>query len=138
MVLTSLVCLGHSICFRCREKAQSGGISRICCVVLCRYNLKRKIANLPPVTREWFEARKEKLVSTTGTAVTKIWLDPLTKKKFGSENTYKAYVNSKKYKDLVKQSGKPAPEPAVSLRRAEPPGAHNAANKKLLLSWSHL
>ncbi|KAK9914964.1 hypothetical protein WJX75_002998 [Coccomyxa subellipsoidea] len=88
-----------------------------------RYNLKRKIANLPPVTREWFEARKEKLASTTGTAVTKIWLDPLTKKKFGSENTYKAYVNSKKYKDLVKQSGKPAPEPAVSLRRAEPPVA---------------
>lgn len=84
--------------------------------------MKRKIANLPPVTREWFDARKEKLASTTGTAVTKTWLDPLTKKKFSSENTYKAYVNSKKYKELVKQSGKAAPEAIVKLRRAEAPG----------------
>ena len=90
--------------------------------MLCRYNLKRKIAQLPPVTREWFDARKEKLASTTGTAVTKTWLDPLTRKTFSSENTYKAYVNSKKYKDLVKQSGNPAPEALVKLRRAEAPG----------------
>ena len=53
----------------------------------------------------------------------KIWVDPLTKKKFGSENTYKAFVNSKKYKDLVKQSGQQAPEPIVSLRRLETIGA---------------
>ena len=26
-----------------------------------RYNLKRKVAGLPPVTREWFDARKEQL-----------------------------------------------------------------------------
>ena len=87
-----------------------------------RYNLKRKIANMPPVTREWFEARKETLAASTGATVAKIWTDPLTKKKFGSENTYKAFVNSKKYKDLVKQSGQPAPQPAVSLRRVVPAG----------------
>ncbi|CAL5221753.1 g4005 [Coccomyxa viridis] len=87
-----------------------------------RYNLKRKIANMPPVTREWFEARKETLAANTGAPVSKIWKDPLTQKKFSSENTYKAYVNSNKYKDLVKQSGKPAPEPAVTLRRAAPTG----------------
>ncbi|CAL8468832.1 g8373 [Coccomyxa elongata] len=96
-----------------------------------RYNLKRKIANLPPVTREWFDARKEKLASTTGTAVTKTWLDPLTKKKFSSENTYKAYVNSKKYKELVKQSGKPAPEAIVKLRRAEAPVVSTSAPQQL-------
>lgn len=90
-------------------------------ICLYRYNLKRKIANLPPVTREWFEARKEKIAATASTSVSKTWLDPLTKKKFSSENTYKAFVNSKKYIDLVKQSGKPAPEPIVSLRRTEAP-----------------
>ena len=77
---------------------------------------------MPPVTREWFEARKETLAANTGAPVSKIWKDPLTQKKFSSENTYKAYVNSNKYKDLVKQSGKPAPEPAVTLRRAAPTG----------------
>lgn len=77
---------------------------------------------MPPVTREWFEARKETLAANAGAPVAKIWTDPLTKKKFGSENTYKAFVNSKKYKDLVKQSGQPAPQPAVSLRRVVPAG----------------
>ena len=61
-----------------------------------RYNLKRKIANLPPVTREWFEARKEKLAATSGAAVSRVWMDPLTKKKFSSENTYNSYVGSNK------------------------------------------
>jgi len=29
-----------------------------------RYNLKRKIAELPPVTKEWFDSRKDQLTST--------------------------------------------------------------------------
>ena len=29
-----------------------------------RYNLKRKVSGLPPVTREWFEARKAQLVNS--------------------------------------------------------------------------
>ena len=28
---------------------------------LHRYNLKRKVSGLPPVTKEWFDARKEQL-----------------------------------------------------------------------------
>jgi len=28
-----------------------------------RYNLKRKVAGLPPVTKEWFETRKAQLTS---------------------------------------------------------------------------
>jgi pre-60S factor REI1 len=74
------------------------------------------------VTREWFEARREKLAATTGVPVAKVWSDPLTKKTFGSENTYKAYINSKKYKELVKESGQPAPQPIVRLRRMETAG----------------
>ena len=85
-----------------------------------RYNLKRKIADLPPVTREWFEARREKLAASSAAAVSRIWVDPLTKKQFSSENTYKSYIGSNKYKEAVKQSGQPAPEPVISIRRAEP------------------
>ena len=77
---------------------------------------------MPPVTREWFEARKETLAASSGAQVSKIWTDPLTRKKFSSENTYKAFVNSRKYKDLVKQSSQPAPQPEVTLRRALPAG----------------
>ncbi len=37
---------------------------------LHRYNLKRKVAGLPPVTKDWFDARKEQL--TLGTANTEL------------------------------------------------------------------
>lgn len=89
-----------------------------------RYNLKRKIAGLPPVTKEWFDARREQLeltasVAVTGPPETKQWMDPLTKKKFSTENTYLAYVRSKKYQDLVRKSGQPAPEVVIVVRREE-------------------
>ncbi len=38
----------------------------------CRYNLKRKIAGLPPVTREWYEARKAQLLASSATPVQKV------------------------------------------------------------------
>ena len=79
-----------------------------------RYNLKRKVAGLPPVSKEWFEARRAQLQNTTNQRpVSKTWVDPLTGKRFGSENTYQTFVNSKKYKNLVKKSGKPAPEATI-------------------------
>eukprot|EP00887_Chlorella_sp_A99_P007547 scaffold28.g7547.t1 len=87
------------------------------------YNLKRKIAGLPPVTREWYEARKAQLLASAAAPVQRIWFDPLTKKKFGSENTYLAYTRSKKYAELVKKSGQLAPAAVVTLRRVESGGA---------------
>jgi pre-60S factor REI1 len=33
---------------------------------LHRYNLKRKVAGLPPVTKDWFDARKEQLTLSRG------------------------------------------------------------------------
>ena len=88
-----------------------------------RYNLKRKIAGLPPVTKDWFDSRKE-LLSNSASSIQaqKIWTDPLTKKRFQSENTYTAFVNSKKYQDAVKKSGQPAPKPFVSIKRNDAPG----------------
>jgi pre-60S factor REI1 len=51
-----------------------------------------------------------------GASLTKVWIDPLSKKKFYSENTYLAYTRSKKYADLVKRkSGGVAPEAVVRV-----------------------
>ncbi|GLC35863.1 hypothetical protein PLESTM_000376600 [Pleodorina starrii] len=87
-----------------------------------RYNLKRKVAGLPPVTKEWFEARKAQLSSAaagaTAAPVQRTWIDPLTKKKFNTENTYLVFVRSKKYAELVRKSGQPAPEPVIVTRQA--------------------
>ena len=51
-----------------------------------------------------------------------VWFDPLTKKRFNTENTYQAHVNSKKYKDLLKKLGKETPAPVVSIKRPDGPG----------------
>ena len=87
-----------------------------------RYNLKRKVAGLPPVTRAWFDARKEQLTSAAGAGAKRVWVDPLTKKRFGSKNTYEAHVQSKRYQTLVKQSGSPAPEPQVYFSNQQATG----------------
>eukprot|EP00879_Flechtneria_rotunda_P024228 GHRR01025676.1.p2 GENE.GHRR01025676.1~~GHRR01025676.1.p2 ORF type:complete len:135 (+),score=37.64 GHRR01025676.1:1818-2222(+) len=84
-----------------------------------RYNLKRKVAGLPPVTKEWFEARKAQLTSATAAPHQKIWYDPLTKKKFHSQNTYQAHVSSKKYQDLVRQNGQHAPAPIIMVKQLD-------------------
>ena len=142
-----------------------------------RYNLKRKVASLPPVTREWFDARKQQLnlASSSGDAskarhpkrhacsavsrrslgaqlivcghsrpalaplgslgvllspassdwsvCRQVWYDPLTRKKFSSEAKYREATGSKKYRELVRRSGVPAPEPMVTLRRSAATGA---------------
>lgn len=84
-----------------------------------RYNLKRKVAGLPPVTKEWFEARKAQLASAAAAPTQRIWYDPLTRRKFMSEAKYKEHVNSKKYADLVKRSGQPVPAPVIMLKRLD-------------------
>lgn len=94
-----------------------------------RYNLKRKVAGLPPVTKEWFETRKAQLASASpAQAAQKVWLDPLTSKKFMSENTYLVYTRSKKYQDLVRKSGQEAPAPVIMIKKeAEEERQNNAA-----------
>ncbi|KAL6746598.1 hypothetical protein V8C86DRAFT_1839150 [Haematococcus lacustris] len=90
-----------------------------------RYNLKRKVAGLPPVTREWFEARKAQLASAQASTATatvppgcvRVWFDPLTRKTFRNEQTWQSHVRSNKYLELVRKSGEAAPEPVISIRR---------------------
>lgn len=84
-----------------------------------RYNLKRKVAGLPPVTKDWFDARKAQLSTAAAAPHTKVWYDPLTKKKFMTQQTYQAHVNSKKYQQLVRDSGEPAPAPIIMVRQLQ-------------------
>jgi pre-60S factor REI1 len=88
--------------------------------------LKRKVAELPPVTREWFEAHIQQLAAGSGPAATRVWMDPLTNKKFGSEQTYNVYVNSKRYKELVRKTGVAAPAAIVRLKTANNEGVTRA------------
>lgn len=97
-----------------------------------KYNLKRKVAGLPPVTKEWFDARKAQLASAAAAPTQRVWYDPLTGKKFMSEAKYREHVSSKKYAELVRRSGEAAPAPVVMLKRlgeaaAVAPGAAAAA-----------
>lgn len=149
---------------------------------LHRYNLKRKVAGLPPVTKDWFEARKEQLTLSSGggdvqkvrnlmfltvrcwnfctrlkfacmckhrrlrqasakpyvraaaMAHVQVYYDPLTRKKFMSRNAYLNTVNSKKYKDAVRKSGQPAPEPIVRTVTQGPPTSASGATCVTILS----
>jgi len=87
------------------------------------YNLRRKVAGLPPVTQAWYDARAAALaVGGAGAdAGPRSWLDPLTRKRFASEATYKTFVASNKYKDLVRASGGPAPAPVVTAHAPREP-----------------
>ena len=74
-----------------------------------RYNLKRRVAGLGPVTREWFDTHRDKLSlgrSRQGVDggvdgnqdCTTVYFDPLSKKQFNTEAKYNEFVNSNKYK----------------------------------------
>lgn len=94
-----------------------------------RYNLRRKVAGLPPVTVEWFEARKEQLRTAAPTAKgTQQWIDPLTRKKFASEATYRAFVSSNKYDKLLKEAGlTSAPEAVLVTKQPVAPATPRGA-----------
>jgi pre-60S factor REI1 len=90
---------------------------------LHKYNLKRKIAGLPPVTREWFQARKAQLASAQAQGAqsavpqgcVRIWACPLTKKVFKTEHTFQAHTRSRKFQDLLKKAGmEQPPAPIIS------------------------
>lgn len=72
---------------------------------LHRYNAKRKVADLPPVTAEVFNEkiseRRQQLAA--GTEVRKLVCKACTKT-FGSNNAYQDHLNSKKHKENVFKS----------------------------------
>lgn len=67
-----------------------------------RFNLKRKMINLPPVTIEQFNTKVAEVKKEEEKEGTKEVVEcKICKKKFASENTYKTHVNSSKHKDRV-------------------------------------
>jgi pre-60S factor REI1 len=85
-----------------------------------RYNLKRRVAGLGPVTKEWFELHRDKLLSAQSATKNDkdvVYFDPLSRKTFNSESKYDEFTNSNKYKKLVKANGGIRPDP---VRRAKP------------------
>eukprot|EP00892_Ulva_mutabilis_P004475 jgi/Ulvmu1/239/UM001_0243.1 len=85
---------------------------------LHRYNLKRKVAGLPPVTSEWFEARRSHLSSLQQEAADVVYICPLTNKKFQSEGTYENHTRTQKFKASLKKAALvSAPPPRVVPRR---------------------
>ena len=71
---------------------------------LHRYNMKRRVANLPPVKADVFNAkileRRAALAQEAQTAVTPDKCDACDKK-FASQNAYRAHLNAKKHKENV-------------------------------------
>ncbi|KAJ1019981.1 hypothetical protein NDA16_004262 [Ustilago loliicola] len=71
---------------------------------LHRYNMKRRVANLPPVKAEVFNAkileRRAALAQEAQTAVTPDKCEACDKK-FASQNAYRDHLNSKKHKENV-------------------------------------
>ena len=57
-----------------------------------------------------------------------VYYDPLTRRKFMSRNAYMNKVSSNKYKEAVRRSGQPAPEPIVRTMTQGPPASNTNSN----------
>ncbi|KAI8144856.1 C2H2 type zinc-finger-domain-containing protein [Fennellomyces sp. T-0311] len=84
-----------------------------------RYNLKRKVADLPPVTSDQFQRKAEAVKDSETTEEVKT--EPFKghcsacKKTFSSKNSYDSHVRSKKHKEAeAKAASRPAKQPAVN------------------------
>lgn len=75
---------------------------------------------LPPVTAEWFDARKEHLKSIQAQAqshLDKVFVCPITNKRFQSEATYENHTRTKKFCMALKKLGlTETPEPKVIVK----------------------
>lgn len=95
-----------------------------------RYNLKRKVAELPPVTAEEFQKRviQQKLTVALSAQETVFYCMPCGKH-FGSEKSHDNHLNSKKHKDNVAKYDATAELKKENLVRAG--GGGDAADVKI-------
>lgn len=97
-----------------------------------RYNLKRRVAGLGPVTKEWFDTHRDKLVLGRSAEASQannnvIYYDPLSKKSFSTQAKYLEFTNSNKYKKLAKANGGVRPDPVLRTKdRQQQPRASDA------------
>ncbi|KAJ3111285.1 hypothetical protein HDU96_005820 [Phlyctochytrium bullatum] len=90
-----------------------------------RYNLKRKVADLPPVSQETFAQRlKAQQAKATEAAVTPDRSCVACGKTYSSDNAYENHLISKKHKEAVKEyekkKGKPTKAPSSASRNTAP------------------
>jgi len=76
-----------------------------------RYNLKRKVASLPPVTEAVFSDKSSKLAKSTTTTTndaskTTILRCSLCNKNFNTENSLQSHLDSKKHKEALASTGR--------------------------------
>jgi len=78
-----------------------------------RYNLKRKVASLPPVTEALFSDKSSKLAKSTKTTTTTADASKITilrcslcNKNFNTENSLQSHLDSKKHKEALASTGR--------------------------------
>jgi len=82
-----------------------------------RYNLKRRAVGLPPVSADWFAARRAQLAAAAAERASagsgsRVWVCPLSKKRFATEGTWEAWRASAKCARLARAAGLAGPPEA--------------------------
>ncbi|XP_056008256.1 cytoplasmic 60S subunit biogenesis factor ZNF622-like [Ostrea edulis] len=126
---------GLFTCISCRVGFQDGNLQRAHYKTdWHRYNLKRKVATLPPVTAEVFQ---EKVLSqrTKVEEEQKVTshICQLCSKHFSSENAFQNHIQSKRHRDLVskveRQDGEPSQQGSNTI--ISTPKQKDAINKQI-------
>lgn len=102
-----------------------------------RYNLKRKVAGIPPVTLEEFELRaKEHRESTQNANRDESQYCKYCSKLFNTKNAYNNHLNSKRHKLFEEQYGEEehsGPSDTDSYVKVEASGAQPAEPNKFVV-----
>lgn len=100
---------GHT-CLNCNVKFQTADIQREHYKTdWHRYNLKRRVAELPPVTAEEFQKRviQQRAADEKAQEEISLYCSPC-RKQFISDKSYENHLNSKKHRENVQQAEKSA------------------------------
>ena len=96
--------LPHFTCITCRVAFRDAEIQRSHYKTdWHRYNLKRKVAELPPVTAEVFQEKivAQKEAAANAGAESKCQICDVCKKRFTSANSYNSHLRSKRHREMV-------------------------------------
>jgi len=99
---------GNFTCVTCRVQYGDGEAQRLHYKSdWHRYNLKRKVASLPPVTESVFSEKSSKLATTNKTSAensSTILRCALCNKNFATQNSLQSHLSSKKHKEALASS----------------------------------
>ncbi|XP_078321100.1 cytoplasmic 60S subunit biogenesis factor ZNF622-like [Crassostrea virginica] len=124
---------GLFTCITCRVGFRDGDLQRAHYKTdWHRYNLKRKVADLPPVTADVFQ---DKVLSQRAKIEdeqkVKSMVCQLCSKHFNSENAYQNHIQSKKHKELVSKQQEKANSGVESTDKSEEQRKKDAINTQI-------